>query len=748
MAEDVSQVTDTPDLPNNLSAVADTPLLAKDTHPVFKKFKDSKIPVSKPMGELWKSRRNAGMEAQKKFANSWEEAVRYYNNAQDEHRTETIGASGNRVRGKRLNNQHSETENIVFATVNAVTPAVYAKNPVAEFTPNFSVLPGGQDTSPRAQELMDFARCCEHLVNALANKRESPGFRMKVKAKQAVIHAQLTNEAWAEYGYTIKELSSEIALMQLNDLSDQLAKAEDQKEIIRIEGELMAMEEQIDMLQPEGPFVRFRTASEVLVDCDTQCPDHSDAKWIMYKHMFPTTYLAAVYGERDKNGTVKSIYAPTHVLLAGTGSGEMDEMINNFRLFDTSGGDPKAYGYDDQSSFKRAQRTLCWVAWDKVTRRVYLFHDKDWTWPIWVWDDPYKLPGFFPMEKLSFITPPAGAKAMGEVSYYLDQQDAINDNNSEMHRMREWARRNIFYNKNLISPAEFDSVMKGGDGTGRGIAVPEGHKITDHIFSLLPPSAQFIQLFDNQQKMAAIDRITGTSVIMRNEQFKTNTTNEAINAYSSANQTRLDDKIDAVEDWIGVVYRGIIMLCVQFMSQQTVAGIVGDDIAVAWKNMPPREFDMLFPCRIEGGSTQKPTSSAKKKEATQMMQGLGQFVNAAPGPVLEIMLRMLEKAFDEVTITADDWKYIRESAMAQMQRGMSTGQGGGGGGGGEGGGPPSPAGAPPQGSPNAEQVLQIIDQLPPKAKAAFGAAISRGASAQESLKQIMDALQQAPAGNA
>lgn len=728
MAEMDSQVPteDTAPAPgiedNNLVGLQ-APAQPETIQPIFKKYEDTKIPVPKSYGPMWKSRMKAAAAAARKFANGHEEAIRYYNNVQTNHRRSIDGKSGNTTNARRLNETHTETENIVFATVNAVTPAIYAKNPTAEITPDFSETPANDDAA--ASDLRAFARCCEKLINGLANKNHAPGFAMKIKAKQATIHAQLTNEAWVEYGYTIKEQSREGAMEQVAAVLTALDTAKDENEIRAREGELLALYEQLDTLQPEGPFVRFRRARDVLVDPDAECPMYSDAQWMMYPHMFSTDYLNAVYRKADANGVMRSIYEPTHVVDAGESSAT-DEMINNFKLFDTSDTKAQSYGYDDNDSFKKACRTKVWIVWDKTTRRMLMFHDKDWSWPIWVWDDPYGLPNFFPLEKLSFIIPAEGARAMSEVSYYLDQQDAINECNDEMRRIRLWARRNIFYNTNVISPNEFEKVMKGNDGTGNGVALPPGDKLSDHIFSFVPPSINYAQLFDVQSKIAAIDRITGTSVIMRNEQFKTNTTNEAIGAYTSANQTRLDDKIDSVEDWIGRTYYGILFLCVRFMRKEQVATVVGDRIAAAWRNMEPREFVAKFPMRIEGGSTQKPTSSAKKKEATGMAQVLGQFANTTPA-VFEIALKALEKAFDEIVITEEDWKYIRETAMQQMNRGMSTGPGTG-------------VGGPP--SQNAMDVLAVIDQLPDQAKQAFATAIARGASAGEALKQIMDALQQ------
>lgn len=740
-------MTDAPDLPDSdippevnaaVEAIAPTGMQA-ESRPVYKKFADSKIPVSKSLGKLWKSRRDSGLANRKPFEDAWMEAIRYFNNDQMGHRQSKDGRSGNTLIAKRINGVWSETENIVFATVTSLVPALYAKNPTAEFTAEIKSKPGMRHNGgPPLEELGDaeggddaqeeMAETVKHLVNTLAGMQFAPGFFMKPKARQALVCALLTNEAWAEVGYTEKEQSSEQALQDLSQAALELETAKDENAIREAEGKLMALEEKVDLLAPEGPFVRFRWGIDVVVDPDSVCPMHSDAQWMMYSHMFSTSYLNAVYGEKQEDGSVKSIFEPTHVMSMPSGSANIEDTVNNFKLIDKGEIVAKSYGYDDEDSFKRAWRTKVWVVWDKTTRRMLMFSDKKWEWPIWVWDDPYQLPGFFPLVKLSFHTPPVGARAKGETTYYLDQQDAINEINDEMRRIRLWIKENIFYNTNAISRDEFEKIMKGGDGSGRGVSVPEGTKLGDHIWALPPPSANFLQLFDTAPKMQAIDRIAGVSVIMRNEQFKTNTTNKAIESYTSSNQTRMDEKIDAIEDWIGAVYHMVAMLCVKFMSKEMVTQLIGADNAESWVNMEPREFWLRFPIRVVGGSTQKPTSAAKKQEALQMGQVLGQFVNAAPGPVLEVMLKALERAFDEITVTDDDIEYIREVAMMQMTRGQSAGPGGGG--------------------EDMAQIEQAVQKLPPQAQQAFKTAVQRGASPQDALREIVGAMNRTPAGNA
>lgn len=117
-----------------------------------------------------------------------------------------------------------------------------------------------------------------------------------------------------------------------------------------------------------------------------------------------------------------------------------------------------------------------------------------------------------------------------------------------------------------------------------------------------------------------------------------------------------------------------------------------------WRNMTPEEIRKTVQCSIEGGSTLKPTSAAKKAEALQVGQILGQFASQSPHVVL-VVLKMFQRAFDSVTITDADWQMLTEGIMAQLQ------------------GPPAApgAGAGPQLPPEGEQIVgELVKQGMPE----------------------------------
>lgn len=369
-----------------------------------------------------------------------------------------------------------------------------------------------------------------------------------------------------------------------------------------------------------------------------------------------------------------------------------------------------------------------------------MYADNDWTWPIWVWDDPYNLDTFFPVFPMQFYTDPEDDIGQSEVMQYLDQQDGINDLNMELRKIRKKMMGAIFYNKNLIRDASIiDAYLKSEtNDQAIGVDSPPDANLQQAIFALLPPSANYMQLFEVFRKVLndGVQRVSSVQPVMQGQEFKTNTTNEAIDTYNSTQQTRLDEKIDSVEDVIGLVLWAIIQMCLQFMTQQEVMEILGEQDGAHWKNFTPAEIRTGFSVRVVGGSSQKPTSKVKKQEALQMVQGLGQFAQAGQGVVIIKMLEVMSRAYDELTISEEDWDFLKQAIMMSIQNSNPQGAGGA-----EQPGPEQQEGMQPTGDPT-QDLAMIYDQLPPQAKLAIARATSNGAPIQEVLPRVLEMAQE------
>jgi hypothetical protein len=204
-------------------------------------------------------------------------------------------------------------------------------------------------------------------------------------------------------------------------------------------------------------------------------------------------------------------------------------------------------------------------------------------------------------------------------------------------------------------------------------------------------------------------------------------------------------KIEVVEDVMADLCKALLEQCVQNMSKPEVEGLIGKKLSEGWQNMSLEEYNKRFALDIVPGTSEKPNSVFKKKEAIQVAQAIGQFASAAPMTSMKVALRVLEQAFTEVVIKPEDWDLMEKEMEMNMMRGNSTGAqappqpgqngppppqpGGGapagGGGGPPGGGPPAPGGGIPPELANLppevkQKVVQMHQQgVPPEQIAQF-----------------------------
>lgn len=736
MAE--SEITDNVDAV--ISRVAGLPTekskkVEEDTGPIYRMMPDSKIPVSKAEAGMWKTRRDAGMAAMKAVVAQWKEAEAYYSIGQDVHRQETGGdSSGNERAGRNKGRRFSSTENVVYSNVNAIVPAILAKNPQSEVTAFL------EQEEARATVY-------EHLINRLAQMKYAPGFNLKPKLRKCILRCEITNEAWVLLGYTKKEDSAEQARTDLMKIGEQLQKAQTEKEIKELEGKLMALEELVDVLNPSGPFVKSLSADKVITDPNSMEDDFSDANWMMAEVMLPTAYILAKYTQKNERQEYEAVYNKQYIVNpGGLGDDNISEM-NNYRLL-TESTDWKAAGFSNEESFRKSVLTKVWYCFDKVKRRFLLIADENWKWPLWVFDDPYQLPSFFPLKRLQFHSDPIRNRTKGEVSHYLDQQDEINDVNTEVHWMRTQAKTKVVFNAEYLKKDQVDNLMKGVDRQAVGVSgLPEGMKLSDVISAPPFPNLQYKELYNKDPLYAAIDRIGTANDVIRGAQFKTNTTNEAIGTYNSIQNQRLDEKIDSIEDFSGDIFYDIMFLCAQFMTQEEVQYILGEE-AANWQQNSPEDLRKHFSCTVLGGSTQKPTSAVKKEQALKVSQVMGQFASATPIVVIKI-LEMLEKAFDDIVVTDADWAEIRESIQMQMMRGTGAPEAGSNAQSMPGSGEPVPeelANDPsaPQNESELAQLEMAIQKMPPQAQNAIKAAEEKGVPRHLAFAEVAKELQKRP----
>lgn len=683
-------------------------LRPKENEPVlYRIYPGSRIAISSAVGKQWRKNYEAAVVAYDHVWSAWEDAFRYYNNDQNTIMTTPVGVF---KRG-------DGSENIIYSNVNIMLPAVYSKDP--------QVTCSTTDEGDKA-----FCDALEPLINTLFRRKDA--LNAKPKVKKAVGIGLLTNFGVMKIDWTKRDDSRELAVREMEAASQKLAQAQDPDEVEAIYGQLQALELNMETRDPMGPSLKNLLPHNLIVDPYAEQPDGLDGNWMIEPVLLPTNMLIARFtqpGEGDTEGDNVLVYKPTHVVSLRKGQGEREDNIGlSLRELDGPVNFPTTHTTEERAAYLSMHFSQCFYVWDKITRRVMLFHRDDWTWPLWVWDDPLQISRFFPYYIISYSMSTGGTAGVGEVSYYMDHQDAINDINKQMAKMRRTVFDFWLYNTDAMGKDEaekFIDALRGKPQANKkmlGISAGE-RKIQDCIESVIPPSAQVKELFDKTPIFDAVNRLTNTSDALRGVQFKTNTNVAAVDTYQESMRLMVGAKVDVVEDVVADVAQSLAEMCVQYYTQEEVAGIIGDAAAQGWREMGLAEFRSIYNVQLVAGSMEKPNSVFKKKEAVQISQAVGQFAQAAPGATLRVMLRVLEQAFTEVIIKPEDWEAIDAEIAATTQKGISTG-------------------AQPNGAQDVGAIAERLKALPPEVQQQAIQMKQSGSSPQEIKAFLMQHLQQ------
>lgn len=634
-----------------------------EPEPLYRVYKGAKIAVSRSMGKMWQNRRDAAIAAYDSVFDAWNQSFSYYNNNQ----TKSLDTPRGTFR------RGDSTENIVYSNLNVMLPAVYSKDPDISCSTN-------DDTDAA------FTKCLQAVINAFFKKRSA--LNAKMRYKKAVGMGLLTNMGVLKLDWVKKDDSIEMANQQLVQLSAKLLQCKNTSELELVQGEMAALESSMEIFEKSGPNLKNILPHNLIIDPYAEDMDGMDSKWMIEETYFQTDWLRARYTQpcEGEEGDPKArvyVFKPSHKA-SFDNSGKRDDGLG--MVMDALSAETVAeFENEERKGYTNLYYTKCAIVWDKDTRRVYLFDSNDWTWPLWVWEDPLKISRFFPYFIIAFGLSTGGTVSVGETAYYLDQQDEINDINRQVAKIRRTVFDYFFYNSDVTNADEvtkFISAIRGiddGSANNHLLGIRAGdNKITDLIQPFVPPSLQYEALFNKEPTVNAINRISNTSDALRGTQYKTNTNESAVQSYQDAARMAVGAKIDVVEDCIADMANALGELAIQNMTQEEVEGLVGKALAKDWKEMSLQAYQANYNIEVVAGTTEKKNSVFKKKEAIQVAQAIGQFASAAPVSSMKIMLKVLEQAFTEVVITPEDWDMLEKEMEAMARKGDSVTGGGGG----------------------------------------------------------------------
>lgn len=629
-----------------------------DTEPVVKTLNDilpqpgMGIRVPKTFGKMWEKRIRDVEKANELEHAIWDKIYTLYRQCGDE------GAKFNDEDiTYRYRLANATDENIIRTNVRTIMRSTYMQNPRVEYT--------SKDKEDKLPDTL------EYILEYLWNKKNYPGVGMKAHARRWILHGQLTNFGILRLDYQKREGSQQDAIEIITRLEKKLQdKSLSVQKIEDIYAQIQVLYDELPLLEKKG--MKLTNVNSECFGTDAGCTitDLSDATWAYEWFDINTDYMHQKYYFRKGGKWVLRANEKVTTEPVVEGSQASDDVRDSV-LETVLSGDT-----EERKKVKAKDTTRCYYVYDKVMRRIYLFNSENWEYPLHIEEDDLKLSRFFRHFVLAFGEPIEGIVQPGEASFYVGQVDEINRVNRKISQIRNSIFGAIIYNKKAVDKNEVVKLIKHlknpNEVEAFGVGMDPEKKINEQIEVLAPPAMQHKEAFDTSGLRQTIDRIAATTEVDRGGQFKTNTTTDAVAYYEQQKEQIQNVVVDSIEEGMDDIAWAMSEILVSKYSKDEIVELVGAERAEAFQPMTVQEFNQQYRMQLASGSIEKPTSQYKRKEALQIVQGIGQVASAAPMTGLRIMLRVLSNAFTDFNVTEKDWQMLEAEGMANMQKGVST----------------------------------------------------------------------------
>lgn len=629
---------------------------AGENDPPYRLVGKSSIPVSRNLGTKYKDQIDDALSAFDGQRQSWDAAFKSYRACNDMGVKALDGAAD----GSRYFFDNNTDENLTRENVKTLLRNTYTANPQIELTTI--------DTEDNDQ-----IETLKATVNQLLQRPNSPGLNAKARIRRWVVHGHLTNFGVVKLDFQDKQGSRAEAYENLLVTQEKMAKAKDQTELEELYADLEQIEQELPTTREPGMVLTNPQPGMLIIDPDCTQTNLSDAKWTDEIVMLSDAYIQRRFLKKGEDGVWRRI-TDNKPLGSGFKSGHKNNSQDD-DIRDKVANEILGTTTEAVATARSKHKTKCHIVWDRLTKQISLWVDGAWDYPLWVYQDDLKLSRFYPYFLLAFNEGLDSIVQEGESAQYRGQEDEVNKINKRMSLIRRLAFGQLIFNSKKVDKEEVKKIINHMKNSNEfdafGVDLDPELKIKDMFELFVPPDAGVQQLYDKSDLMRVIDRVSATPATQRGEQFKTNTTNKAVQAYQGVTASVQNELSDAIEDAMKDLVWAMLEILVSKYTKDQVIALVGKKLGEKFQNMTVDEFNQMFSIDIAPGSTEKPSSAAKKQEAMQLAQAIGQVGQATPMTTLKIMFRMFKNTFN-LLFTKEDEEMLNKEATANMTKGQSV----------------------------------------------------------------------------
>lgn len=614
---------------------------------------DASIPVSKKSGRRWKERIDGALTAFDPQRQSWQQSYNAYR---------ACSSSGLKFDGDipvDVYFANDTDENLTREAVKTILRTSYSSNPDV----NIATVDQSDD---------DALQMYSAVIGQLLNRVNYPGLNGKARIRRWIMNGHLTNFGVLRLDYQAASGSRQEAAEQLLRLQEEVSHEKDMVKLEELYAELEIAEEQLSTTREAGLCLDNKRSVDIVIDPDTTYLDLSDCKWLDEIQWISDAYIKKRFLKKDEHGVwVRISDGKPPGSGFDTGRSESGNDLRDDIVATILGATPESVDRE-----RNKDRTKCHLIWDKLTKQVSLWIDGSWDVPLYVWQDDLKLSRFYPYFIMAFTEPLDTIIQEGEQAQYAGHEKEVNKINKRVAWLRKIAFGALIYNSKKVNAKQVEKLIQHlrnpEEFEAFGIDWPAELKLKEMFDLFVPPDAELQVLYDKTDLMKTVDRVNSQSEVSKGGQFKTNTTNKAVEAYSQQSASVKNELTDAIEDAMTDLVWAMLEIVASKYTTEQITSLVGPDLAKFFQPMTVEEFNYTYSAEVAPGTTEKPTSDNMKQEAMQVAQAIGQVGQATPMASLMIIIRMFKKAFSNFTFTKADEELMTQEAQANLQKGVST----------------------------------------------------------------------------
>lgn len=520
--------------------------------------------------------------------------------------------------------------NIIHSNFAAILPQIYAKNPEIAVTPS-------EAAGKTAQWVPEF---CKTMQAVLGRKFVKEG-RLKKRAKSAIRSAMTTSVGWAKVSWQKDIRKDQLIENRIADTQDNLQRIrhlieeikEDDDSKCELEAKQGELEQQLIALQKQ---VEVSTVSGIVIDR------------VLTEDIF---ILDDTIYDFDQYEQAESIAHRVWMTEEGYEQAFGRDVPKTSTKYGQNKEESSRATHDDEG---KSQLVAVFEVWDRVSNTVYTICSGADEWAR----DPYQPDTigerFYPFFALAFNPVDGRVEPVSDAELLIELQDEYNTTRTNFaeHRKENLPTR-VFRKNGDLTDNDINALANRRANQWVGI---EGNPDTpiDKDIAILPNPPVDPATYDVQPILRDAEMVLGAGDAAKGVINKAKTATEA-EIMAQGLQSRVGERQDVVEDWIGEMAQYAAELCLQEMTLPEVQRVAG--ASAVWPQMSKKDIFDLVNIEIRAGSAGRPNKAKEREQWGQLLPQVQQAVTqiaqmreAGQNDMAETMLKLLEETlrrFDE-----------------------------------------------------------------------------------------------------